>query len=116
LLQKILLGFQSIHNLGVLVKLSEAIKNNKNGGIKNQAGDVAPPGLNSRTDEKPALSTESPGSTKPRSGWKIKENAQGIFMAIGAKSELTDFLSAYYLNVLKSHRSSCFFQLPESVK
>ena len=97
-------------------EISEMIKNNKNGANKNQAGDVAPPGLNSKTDEKPALSTDSPGSTKPRSGWKMKENAQGIFIAIGAKIRINRFLVCLLFKLFRISLGSIFFQLPESSK
>ena len=77
---------------------------------------MAPPGLNSKTDEKPALSTESPGSTRPRSGWKINENAQGMFMAIGAKIRINLFFICLLFKLFKISSNFVFLQLPESLK
>ena len=51
--------------LGVI---SEIKRNNANGDIKNHAGEETPPGLKLRTEKKPELVRDKPGSTKPRIG------------------------------------------------
>ena len=63
------------------------------GAIKIKPGALMPPGLNSRIDKYPALSTDKPGSINPFNGWKIKEKAQGIFIKIGAKIKTARFLN-----------------------